>query len=66
MTKASATIQMMRHQQLTRGMRAAAILRFFTLVFSLSRIWYVGWHNLYQAEIKLLFRGCAFANRSSE
>jgi signal transduction histidine kinase/ActR/RegA family two-component response regulator len=46
MSKASAKIQMMRDQQLTRGVRAAAILGFLTLVTSLSRIWYAGWHSI--------------------
>jgi signal transduction histidine kinase/ActR/RegA family two-component response regulator len=44
MSQASDRIQMMRDQQLTRGMKALAILGFFALLASLSRVFTIGWH----------------------
>jgi signal transduction histidine kinase/ActR/RegA family two-component response regulator len=46
-------IQKMRELQLTRSMRAAAILGFFTVLGSLSRIWFIGWHNIMYLHIAL-------------
>jgi signal transduction histidine kinase/CheY-like chemotaxis protein len=53
MSKASAKIQMMRDQQLTRGMRAAAILGLLPLLCSLSRTWFVGWHDIMYLHITI-------------
>jgi signal transduction histidine kinase/ActR/RegA family two-component response regulator len=44
MSQASDMIQKMRDQQLTRGMKALAILGFFALLTSLSRVFAIGWH----------------------
>jgi signal transduction histidine kinase/ActR/RegA family two-component response regulator len=46
-------IHLIREQQLTRGIHALAILGFFTLMGSLSRIFYVGWHNIMYLHIAL-------------
>jgi signal transduction histidine kinase len=46
-------IQAMRDHQLTRGVRTAAILGFFTLLCSLARIGYGGWHNIMYLHIAL-------------
>lgn len=46
-------IHMMRDRLLTRGIYAAAILGFFTLIGSLSRIWLSGWHPLMYLHIAL-------------
>ncbi|MBN1568686.1 MAG: response regulator [Acidobacteria bacterium] len=46
MNRTSDKFQEMRDQQLTRGMRAAAIMGFFTLACSLFRGWLVGWHDI--------------------
>jgi signal transduction histidine kinase/CheY-like chemotaxis protein len=53
MNEAHSKIQWMRNQQLTRGMRAAAILGFFTLLCSLARIWFYGWHTIMYLHIAL-------------
>jgi signal transduction histidine kinase/ActR/RegA family two-component response regulator len=53
MGEISAKIQLMRDEQLKRSMRAVAILGFFTLLSSLSRIFWVGWHNLLYFHIAL-------------
>jgi signal transduction histidine kinase/ActR/RegA family two-component response regulator len=53
MSQASVKIQLMRDQQLTRGMQAAAIIGFFTLLCSTSRIWFVGWHDIMYLHIAL-------------
>jgi signal transduction histidine kinase/ActR/RegA family two-component response regulator len=44
---------MMRDQQLTRGLRAAAIFGFFTLLCSLSPFWYAGWHHIQYLHVVL-------------
>jgi signal transduction histidine kinase/ActR/RegA family two-component response regulator len=46
MSQASDKIQMMRDQQLTRGMNGLAILGFFAVLASLSRIFAIGWHRI--------------------
>jgi signal transduction histidine kinase/CheY-like chemotaxis protein len=46
MSEISARIQIMRDQQLRRSIRAVAVLGFFTLLSSLCRIYFVGWHNI--------------------
>lgn len=46
MSQAFAKIQMMRDEQLTRGMKALAILGFFAVLSSLSRALAVGWHRV--------------------
>jgi signal transduction histidine kinase/ActR/RegA family two-component response regulator len=53
MNATSDKIQKMREQQLRRGMRAAAVLGFFTLLSSLSRIWFAPWHNVMYLHIAL-------------
>jgi signal transduction histidine kinase/CheY-like chemotaxis protein len=44
MNQATDKIQMMRDQQLTRGMKAVAILGFLSVLASLSRVFALGWH----------------------
>jgi len=44
MSQPSDKMQMMRDQQLTRGMKAHAILGFFAVLASLSRVFAFGWH----------------------
>jgi signal transduction histidine kinase/CheY-like chemotaxis protein len=46
MHKASAKIQAMRDQQLTRALRAVAVIGFLALLSSLARSFSVGWHNV--------------------
>lgn len=46
MSEASAKIQLMRDQQLTRGIRAAAVVGLLMLICSLIRAWIVGWHDV--------------------
>jgi signal transduction histidine kinase/ActR/RegA family two-component response regulator len=53
MDATSEKIQTMRDQLLTRGVKAAAILGFFTLIGSLSRIWFSGWHPLMYLHIAI-------------
>jgi signal transduction histidine kinase/ActR/RegA family two-component response regulator len=53
MNEAAAKIQLMRDQQLTYGMRAAAVLGFFAVLGSLSRSFTIGWHNLLFLHIAL-------------
>jgi signal transduction histidine kinase/CheY-like chemotaxis protein len=58
-------IHVMRERQLTQGIHAFVILGFFALVGSLSRAFYVGWHDIMYLHIALylivlgtaLFRG---------
>jgi signal transduction histidine kinase/ActR/RegA family two-component response regulator len=53
MNRTSSRIQEMRDQQLKRGMRAAAIIGFFTLLCSLARTWLVAWHDIVYLHIVL-------------
>jgi signal transduction histidine kinase/CheY-like chemotaxis protein len=53
MNEARATIQEMRNQQLTRAMRVVAIVGFFAVLSSLSRIFVIGWHNVMYLHIAL-------------
>jgi signal transduction histidine kinase/CheY-like chemotaxis protein len=46
MNNISQKLQEMRNQQLTRGIRAAAIIGFFTLLGSILRTWFVGWNDI--------------------
>lgn len=46
MSKCSPKIQLMRDQQLTQGMKAAAILGLFAVLSSLSRVFAIGWHRI--------------------
>jgi signal transduction histidine kinase/CheY-like chemotaxis protein len=46
MNRTSSKIQEMRNQQLTRGMRAAAIIGLFTVICSFARTWMVEWHDI--------------------
>lgn len=43
----------MRDQQLARGMRAAAVLGFFTILGSGYQIWASGWHRIMYLHIAL-------------
>jgi signal transduction histidine kinase/CheY-like chemotaxis protein len=65
MNEAAAKIRMMRDQQLTYGMRVAAILGFFAVLCSLSRSFAIGGHNLLYLHIifYLLVVGPVFFNR---
>jgi signal transduction histidine kinase/ActR/RegA family two-component response regulator len=53
MHKASARIQAMREQQLTRALRAVAVIGFFALLCSISRSFTVGWRNVMYLHIAL-------------
>jgi hypothetical protein len=53
MSQASDQIQMMRDQQLTRGMKALAILGFFAVLASLSRVFTIGWHRIMYIHVAL-------------
>jgi signal transduction histidine kinase/CheY-like chemotaxis protein len=53
MNEAAAKIRLMRNQQLTYGMRAAAVLGFFAVLGSLSRSFTIGWHSLLFLHIAL-------------
>jgi signal transduction histidine kinase/CheY-like chemotaxis protein len=65
MNEATVKILMMRDQQLTYGMRAAAVLGFFAVLCSLSRSFWIGWHNLLYLHIALylVIVGAAVFNR---
>jgi signal transduction histidine kinase/ActR/RegA family two-component response regulator len=53
MNVAAARIHRMRDQLLTRGMKAAAVLGFFSVAGSLARIWSGGWHPIMALHIAL-------------
>jgi signal transduction histidine kinase/ActR/RegA family two-component response regulator len=53
MSQASEKIRIMRDQQLTRGMKALAILGFFAVAASLSRIFIIGWHCIMYVHVAL-------------
>lgn len=53
MSKCSPKIQIMRDQQLTQGMKAAAILGPFAVLSSLSRVFAIGWHRIMLVHIIL-------------
>jgi signal transduction histidine kinase/ActR/RegA family two-component response regulator len=53
MSQASDRIQIMRDQQLTRGMKALAILGFFALLASLSRAFIIGWQFVMYVHVSL-------------
>jgi signal transduction histidine kinase len=53
MSEISVDIQRMRDQQISRSMRAVAVLGFFTLLSSLCRTYFMGWHNILYFHIAL-------------
>jgi signal transduction histidine kinase/ActR/RegA family two-component response regulator len=53
MKRTAAKIHALRNEQLTRGMRAAAILGFFAVLCSLTRAYVIGWHNAMYAHTAL-------------
>ena len=53
MNQASDKIQLMRDQQLTRGMKAVAILGLFAVLASLSRVFVLGWHFIMSVHVAL-------------
>jgi signal transduction histidine kinase/ActR/RegA family two-component response regulator len=53
MNEPSDKIQRMRDQQLTRGMRVGAILGFFAVLSSLSRVFVQGWHFIMYVHVAL-------------
>jgi signal transduction histidine kinase/CheY-like chemotaxis protein len=53
MNQASDKIQMMGDQQLTRGLKAAAILGLFAILASLSRVFAFGWYFIMSVHIAL-------------
>jgi signal transduction histidine kinase len=53
MNVAAARIHKMRDQLLTRGIKAAAVLGFFSVAGSLARIWSGGWHSIMALHIAL-------------